>query len=215
MSKRKRDASDGECDTHVKIESVVKRILSAVSKWVDPCGCSYNTEHHLTREKDTVVLKVGFFDSLTCKQICDVIDTPLQGDYTIRNVLVDLHKRTIVFYVQRLRRDALNSAQDALNDARCKPEASPMDMMKLRITYSIASDDVAAVQHTVNELGFCLPRASFKVASKPASYAVVFTCKDTVTLAAVRFAAERNGVVDMDHKQLVVDVKKTTPDIVC
>jgi hypothetical protein len=213
MSKRKRDDGDGTCnESHIKIESVISRILAEVNKWVDPCGCAYDTHHKVTREKDAATLRVGFFDSLTCKQICAVINTQLPGDYTIRNASVDMNKKTIVFCIQR-HRDGAGSCVGTAQLNGLSTNNNSMDLMKLRISYNIANEDVKNVHHAINTLEGFLPNSTYKVSSKPASYAVVFTCKDVVTAGAISYGTALGGIVDIDHNQLVVDVKKTTPDI--
>lgn len=197
----------------VKIDAVIDRILKRISEWVDPCGCAYTTEHEVSRERDAATLQVGFFDSLTCKQIQDVLDMALPGDYTIRDTTVKLTKKTIVFRIQRLRRDA--SAPDAPAQAAGvpTPEQSSMDVMKLRISFGVAHEDAAAVQTSISALVKLIPQSTFKVTSKPATYSVVFSCKDALVQGAVSFAAQLDGMVDFDHHLLVVDVRKTKPDI--
>ena len=211
MSKRKRDAPE-QAEPLVKIDSVIDRILAETSKWVDPCGCAYTPEHRVTRERDAAALKVGFFDSLTCRQICDVVDLRLPGDYTIPDVTVDLNRRTIAFRIQRLRRDPPDRANASGADGG-GDHSSAVDLMKLRISYSIAAEDVSNVHAAISTLSKHLPGATFKVSAKPATYSLVFTCKDAVSTGAITYSAALRGVIDFDHSQLVVDVDKAKPDI--
>jgi hypothetical protein len=216
MSKRKRDTSEqgGEAHALVKIDSVIERILLQTKAWRDPCGCAYTPEHRVVREKESAMLQVGFFDSLTCRQICDVINLQLPGDYTIPDVVIDMRKRSISFRIQRVRREPINCGQAREEIVAQRPgDGSSMDMMKLRISFSIAQEDVDVVHVVINTLTKALPGATFKVATKPATYAVVFSCKDTITTAAIVFSAGFDGVIDFDHSQLVLCVQKSKPDI--
>ncbi len=138
----------------------------------------------MTREKDAATLRVGFFDSLTCTQICAVINTPLPGDYAIRNASVDLIKKTIVFCIQR-HRDGNGACAQTEHLSGCSTNNNTMDLMKLRISYNVANEDVKNVHHAISTLEEFLPQSTYKVSAKPASYAVVFTCKETITAGAI------------------------------
>lgn len=236
--KRGRDEDDDEDDVNrlepprlrsVKSETIVKLILEQMSEWSDSCGCKYEIEHKVIKEKDSIILKTGFFDSLSCSQIWNAATIELPLDYGIKTFDIDLEKRILLFYVQRCGDQTFAKTQVVSTGEECGTNAqnagtsakssdshtNNLEMLKLRLMHQVKPEDTSTVHKHVTKMLTLLPNATYKLSQKANSYGVIFSCKEnTVTAETILYAKQLKGIIDLDHKQFMIDLKKQTPDIV-
>jgi hypothetical protein len=103
MGKRGRDEDDGAAVEQlvVKPDTVCEAILRETRTWRDKCNSLYDIESKMYISKDQIVLKVGFFDEISCSQVLSLSSLKLPGNYSIRSFECDLKKQLVVFTVTR------------------------------------------------------------------------------------------------------------------
>jgi hypothetical protein len=213
MGKRGRDEDDGAAVEQlvVKPDTVCEAILRETRTWRDKCNSLYEIESKMYISKDQIVLKVGFFDEISCSQVLSLSSLKLPGNYSIRSFECDLKKQLVVFTVTRGAKAArvAHASHDA-NDGE--------QLLRLRTVFDVKEADAPVVLAALQAVtrGFATPAEwrLMRCAHRPALYVmyVAVTAQD-VPDEAVRAAAEYHGVVDFDNKQIVFTVEKKQSDI--
>lgn len=192
----------------IKPEDVAARILAVVTDWKDSCDCLFDIEHQLIKEKDRLILKLGFFDELLCKQIVSLREIDLEGDFLIKQINCNLLKNSVEITI----------ARQAIQNPLPMVEAAGSDIvdaLKLRVSHSVSEADAEQVQKQINLImrGFAGSKL-MKVVNRPSFYKVQLLCTSgAIPDCALRKAAEMSGLVVFDEKTLTFDVPKANPDI--
>lgn len=130
---RKRGRDDEA--THIKAEQIVARILAVVSTWRDSCNALFDIEHKLVKEKEKLILKLGFFDELNCTQINGLKDIELDGDFVIKSIVCNLAKNAVEMTIAR--QSVTVHATPADNNVSSSSRNESIDSLKLRVAHGV------------------------------------------------------------------------------
>jgi len=214
--KRSREESNGDDVSHLvaKPEEVCAVVLAKTRAWKDRCGCLYSIDSKIDVSKDHVVLKVGFFDEIKCSLILDMFSTPLPGNFVIQSASCDLNKACVCFTITKSAKVARAAAP--VKPARDSSSAASCDLLRLRALYDVKEADAATVQEALAAVT-CAGEGSqlAKCAHRPGLYVLYVTQPrdGVVPCEALVAAAAHDGVVDFEHKQVVISVPKRQSDI--
>jgi len=220
MTKRGRDHhQDTVKALTVRPEEACAVLVAAAAKWRDRCGAEFVTEHKIEKQRDRVLLKLGFYDELECSNLCDLKDTPLPGDYVVDDVEVSLTKKAVVV---TLARSAAGRAAVRAKTAPTAPDRTqPVDeaeAMRLRVSYDVTEQDADEVSLAVRAVTSNFDRPSdtrlMRVAHRPGLYAVYISVHSaTVPFAVLAAASAYDAYIDLDNNHVVVHVQKALNDI--
>ena len=222
MVKRGRDEGDDAADDTdvaqlvVKPDKVCEAILRETRAWRDKCNSLYDIDSKMYVTKDQFVLKVGFFDEITCSQVLSLAALKLPGNYAIRSFECDLKKQLVVFTMTRGAK-----AQRTLAPGSSPSAASASDdeqLLRLRTVFDVKEADAPVVLAALQSVtrGFASPSEwrLQRCAHRPALYVIYLTiAAHDVPDGAMRAAAAHRGVVDFENKQVVFTVEKKQSDI--
>ena len=190
----------------VKIETAVNVIVSHVSKWKDLCDCQYQLFKKVEKTPNSLLLHLGAFDEVFCKEIMRVTKLGLPGDYVVTDFGGDAEKAALWFRIARgtvvppPKRVAFANADD--DDVK----------FKARIA---RPEDTDAVMAAIESVVACQHHADWAVKELPATYAVRVRYLKTVPGEAIAAASEYPGSkLDFATKTLVCIVPKKLPDLV-
>jgi hypothetical protein len=217
MSK-KRGRDELVASPHVKPERIVEKILNVVSSWRDSCDALFAIDHKVTKDKEKILLKVGFFDELPCDQISSLRQLRLEGDYYIRSMRCVLKQNAVELEIGRQANQVV-PATAAPSTSASMPTQDKLDNLKIRVAFGVAENDAVPVQTVLNTLidsfgpGHVVKLQ--KIINRPSFYHLhLLIVSGVVPDATIVYASQNRGLVDFENTLLTVEVPKTHPDII-
>lgn len=194
--KRDRDGS------YVRPITAVKPLLVDLEKWRDACGVPFKLSSQLsTPDPSHVVLEVGRFDELLCRNVMGVTHAQLKGGYHIRDLHFNLHLGKLTFFISR---DA--SAVQAPPSDKLDDEVA----LSLRAKHRLPEDDVEAVLKALAAVGGKIASLS----SRPKHYELLLEFNGgNVTMHSIAAAVQYAGLLDRVQGLVVLNIPKHAADI--
>lgn len=220
-AKRRRD-EDGDvavAQLVVRPEAVCGAVLATTRTWRDRCNSLYHIESKTMVNRDSIQLKLGFFDELECAKMLALADVELPGNFVIQSMSCDLAKQTVVLTITRTGGGGgAAGKRAAVAPSRPAPAPTETELLRLRTLFDIKESDAVAVQETLCSVGRCFGGSTdwrlVRCAQRPAMYVLYLRINALeVPYEALRAAARHRGVVDFDNKQLMIKCDKTCSDI--
>jgi hypothetical protein len=213
-NKRRRDEDSSVADLVVRPAAVCSAVLDVAGKWRDKCNSLYDIDSKMIVGKDAIVLKVGFFEELTCCQLLSLCDLELPGNFGVQSVACDLGKQLVTYTIAR---GSAKRAKEAPMAWRHEPSDS--ETLRLRTVFDVSEADAGAVHVAMRAVtaGFDSPGDWHlaRCAPRPAHYVMhVAVSGGCVPDGVLRRAADYKGVVDFDNKQIIFTVDKKQSEII-
>lgn len=220
--KRKRDDNGGSTSgALVKVEHAAAALLACAREWKDACGAAFDIEHKISKETDRVLVKIGFFDELTCKQLSQLRDVELPGDFVLADLAADLGRNCLVATVVRSGRGrAFRPSDTGVASPRANGAYSGdavVESLKLRVSFNVKEADAPALQTLISSVVRSFPANEVKltkIAQRPELYVMTLAVSgERVPDAALRLAADHEGVVHFGGALLTLVSPKLAADI--
>lgn len=178
------------------------------------CGTKAQTRSHTSVQ---ICLKLGFFDELHCSQILSLSELKLPGNYSIQSVACDMKKQLVSFTitksVKRARVDTTSTLSSLLADSSIDSE-----MLRLRTIFDVKDADAQSVVQALRAVTRGFDRTEewnlSRCAHRPGLYVLYLSLTGSIVPdESVRAAAEHQGVVDFENKQIIISIDKSQSDI--
>lgn len=221
MSKRKFDDVDVN-ELTLKPEVISNKLLNTIKGWTDSCGSLYSIEHELVKERDSAVLKVGFFDELECKKLVTLCASDLPGNYDIETYTCNMKKSSvsikIIKLVQTKRTTAMSGPAPVGTSTSAVIPEDQNEKMKMRIMYDIRETDIDSVYTAIHKVKQAAAHGKdvhlLKITNRPKHYALHFNVSaDTLARQLIDVAAHHDGNIDFENKQIHMQIPKTVSEI--
>jgi hypothetical protein len=220
MSKRKFDEVDVN-ELTLKPEVISTKLLNTIKSWTDSCGSLYSIEHELVKERDSAVLKVGFFDELECKKLVTLCASDLPGNFDIETYTCNMKKSSVSIKIIKLvqnKRTAISGPLPGGTAAGATLPEDPNEKMKLRIMYDIRESDIDAVYTAIHKTKQTAVHGKdihlLKITNRPKHYSLHFNVTaDTLPRQLIDVAAHHEGNIDFENKQIHMQISKTVSEI--
>jgi hypothetical protein len=199
----------------VKPEAASSKLLNTIHTWTDSCGSLYNIEHELVKERDCAILKVGFFDELECRKFINLNTIELPGNFTIDNISCNMKKSSILIKLIKLVHGKKHHAENAIFSTL---NVDDNEKMKVRIIYEIKESDIDSVYTAINKMKSSAIHhkdvSLLKITTRPKQYSLYFQVStDTVHQRLVDVAAQHDGVIDFENKQIHIQICKSVSEL--
>jgi len=219
MSKRKFDEVDVN-ELTLKPEVISSKLLNTIKSWTDSCGSLYSIEHELVKERDSAVLKVGFFDELECKKLVTLCAGDLPGNFDIETYTCNMKKSSVSIKIIKLvqnKRTAISPLPGGASASAALPE-DQNEKMKLRIMYDIRESDIDSVYTAIHKVKQAAVHGKdvhlLKITNRPKHYSLHFNVTaDTLPRQLIDVAAHHDGNIDFENKQIHMQISKTVSEI--
>lgn len=225
-AKRRRDEEDGDdaaaenqsvTQLVVRPATVCESILGVTRTWRDKCGSLYHIESKMYVTRDSIQLKLGFFDELECAKILKLLELPLPGNYAIQSASCDLKKQLVLFTITR--GGGASKRQKPALQASGQGGGEP-DLLRLRTVHDVKEADAGHVHEALASVTRAFERPGdwnlLRCAQRPAVYVLYLRIHAAeIPHEALRAAAAHRGVVDFEAEQLTFTCGKKASDIDC
>jgi len=201
LSKRKRD------EGVVSVNDAIACIAGAAATWTDPCGVLLYITSKMVNKRDRVLYQLLEFDSLTCKNMQQLIDLHLPGDFCIESIFAVAASKSIDITIIR------NTAERAPSVATVHADLTE-ELVRLRIANVVAKEDVESVRKHVAQLLRLLPTsATWSVINQNDVYIVRFMKVTQLGIQAITTASRISptAAYDFENGALNVFLRKTQP----